>query len=49
MIMKSNWVFDKAGSLLTGQSTADGNRKPRWFFGDVRWSGIIIHSLVVSI
>ena len=35
-----NWVFYKAGSLLTGAAgTADGNRKPRTTVGDVRWSG----------
>ena len=35
-----NWVFYKAGSLLTGGAgTADGNRKPRTSAGDVRWSG----------
>ena len=35
-----NWVFYKAGSLLTGGAgTADGNRKPRTTVGDVRWSG----------
>ena len=35
-----NWVFYKAGSLLTGGAgTADGNRKPRTSVGDVRWSG----------
>ena len=35
-----NWVFYKAGSLLTGAAgTADGNRKPRTSVGDVRWSG----------
>jgi len=35
-----NWVFYKAGSLLTGAAgTAAGNRKPRTSAGDVRWSG----------
>lgn len=35
-----NWVFYKAGSLLTGAAgTADGNRKPRTSGGDVRWTG----------
>ena len=35
-----NWVFYKAGSLLTAAAgTADGNRKPRTSGGDVRWSG----------
>jgi len=35
-----NWVFYKAGSLLTGAAgAADGNRKPRTTVGDVRWTG----------
>ena len=35
-----NWVFYKAGSLLTGAAgTAAGNRKPRTTAGDVRWTG----------
>ena len=35
-----NWVFYKAGSLLTGAAgTAAGNRKPRTSAGDVRWVG----------
>ena len=35
-----NWVFYKAGSLLTGAAgTAAGNRKPRTSAGDVRWTG----------
>ena len=35
-----NWVFYKAGSLLTGAAgTAASNRKPRTSVGDVRWSG----------
>jgi len=35
-----NWVFYKAGSLLTGAAgTAASNRKPRTSAGDVRWTG----------
>ena len=35
-----NWVFYKAGSLLTGAAgTSAGNRKPRTSAGDVRWVG----------
>ena len=35
-----NWVFYKAGSLLTGAAgTAASNRKPRTTVGDVRWTG----------
>ena len=35
-----NWVFYKAGSLLTGAAgTAASNRKPRTSGGDVRWTG----------
>jgi hypothetical protein len=35
-----NWVFYKAGSLLTGAAgTAASNRKPRTTAGDVRWTG----------
>ena len=35
-----NWVFYKAGSLLTGAAgTAAGNRTSRTSTGDVRWTG----------